>query len=751
MLFEHSDQIDRQRAIFLAALSVPTRGQAAYLDQACGEDTILRAAVEDLLAHHIDDSFLAEPAVNQPNQALSETVGTQVGRYHLVEEIGRGGMGVVFRAEQAEPVKRQVALKVIKAGMDTEEVIARFEAERQALAMMDHPNIARIIDAGATESRRPYFVMELVKGTPVTRFCNEHTLNTRQRLELFTDICAAVQHAHQKGIIHRDLKPNNVLVTMQDGSPVPKVIDFGIAKAIEGKLTDRTFLTRLHPFIGTPAYMSPEQARIDGSDVDTRTDIYALGVLLYELLTGTTPFDARQFQSAGQEGMFRIIRDEVPPKPSTRITEIRRRASGGSDIRVQNSHIDQDLDWIVLKALEKERQRRYETANALALDVQRFLKEEPVTAAAPSTLYKFRKFVRRNRGATLAVTAIAASLVLGLGLALLSNVRERKARRMAENQRYASDMKGALAAATSYDRKLLTSILRAHVPEGRDPDRRGWLWRYLHGLSRQEVRTANLGGPSIALATSPDGKWIARSGKRAGVFRIDILDIETLSVSQVLEHPGDWLPGMRFSQDSASLMVEPAEHAPALSYDLSSGEHVELSVGNGWNQRLTSDGRYVIRLEGLAAHGRGRHELHCRDANEPVRVRAKTEEFEMPTHSGMENKFRLSPDGAMAAVACVDPDTKLPMVKLFAIPELEEAGTIASPAEVWAIAWSPDSGTLATGYGYPHQVDLWSVRNGETDHVRTLHELMRSPCVQLSFSPNGSLLASTELSGLIHI
>ena len=311
-----------------------------------------------------------------------ESAGAHLGRYKLLEIIGEGGFGTVWMAEQTEPVRRRVALKIIKLGMDTRQVVARFEAERQALALMDHPNIARVFDAGATEVGRPFFVMELVRGVAITEFCDARQLNTRERLELFIPICQAVQHAHQKGVIHRDLKPSNILVTEQDGRPVPKVIDFGVAKAIEEPLTDKTLFTRFHQFLGTPAYMSPEQAGLGGLDVDTRSDIYSLGVLLYELLTGRTPFDP-QLARAGYERILQTIREQEPPRPSTRLSSLKREdlvAIAGRR-REEPEHLHKlvrgDLDWIVLKALEKDRTRRYESANGLAADLRRYLDDEP--------------------------------------------------------------------------------------------------------------------------------------------------------------------------------------------------------------------------------------------------------------------------------------------------------------------------------------------------------------------------------------
>ena len=352
--------------------------------------------------------------------------GIVIGPYKLLEQIGEGGFGVVFMAEQQRPVRRRVALKVIKPGMDTRQVIARFEAERQALALMDHPNISRVLDAGATESGRPYFVMELVRGIPLSEFCDQNRLTVGERLELFITVCHAVQHAHQKGIIHRDIKPNNVLVTLHDGTPVAKVIDFGIAKATGQQLTEKTLFTSFAQMVGTPLYMSPEQAEMSGLDVDTRSDIYSLGVLLYELLTGTTPFDQERMRTAGYDEVRRIIREEEPAKPSARISTLNRAATTVTANRKSDpSRLRQlfrgELDWIVMKALEKDRNRRYETAAAFAADVQRYLNDEAVEACPPSARYRFRKFARRNKAAFLTGSAVAVAMLVAVG-SLISGV-----------------------------------------------------------------------------------------------------------------------------------------------------------------------------------------------------------------------------------------------------------------------------------------------------------------------------------------
>jgi serine/threonine protein kinase len=421
-------------AIFFAALEKGSpQERATYLDEACAGDPDLRRRIEKMLAAQAQaGSFLEQPArsplMTVDERPVSEGPGTVIGPYKLMEQIGEGGMGLVFVAEQQHPVRRKVALKVIKPGMDTRQVIARFEAERQALALMDHPNIAKVLDGGTTGGEpggvspgRPYFVMELVKGVPITEYCDQNQVSIRERLGLFLNVCEAVQHAHQKGIIHRDIKPSNVLVMSHDGKPVVRVIDFGIAKAIGQQLTDKTIYTQFAQLVGTPLYMSPEQAGQSGLDVDTRSDIYSLGVLLYELLTGTTPFDKERLKEAGYDEMRRIIREEEPPRPSTRVSTLGQVATTASTNRKSDPKqlsrlLCGELDWIVMKALEKDRNRRYETASAFAADVQRYLADEPVLACPPSAWYRFRKFARRNKGRL----AIAASAFLALTVVVAS-------------------------------------------------------------------------------------------------------------------------------------------------------------------------------------------------------------------------------------------------------------------------------------------------------------------------------------------
>ena len=435
----------RADAAFNSALNRAPAEREAFLAEACGDDQALRQQVRELLAAHdaaggfMDDTELISPRIEEEMARLQpEKPGDWIGPYKLLQQIGEGGFGVVWMAEQEQPVRRRVALKIIKMGMDTREVIARFEQERQALAMMEHPNIARVLDAGATPFGRPFFVMELVRGIRITDFCDQANLAMEQRLELYIQVCQAVQHAHQKGIIHRDLKPSNILVTLHDGVPVPKVIDFGVAKATQQRLTDKTLFTQFEQMIGTPLYMSPEQAEMSGLDVDTRTDIYALGVLLYELLTGRTPFDPETLAQAGYDEIRRVIREQDPPRPSTALHTM---AADALTLTARHRHTEApkllhairgDLDWIVMKCLEKDRTRRYETANEVAADLRRHLAMEPVVARPPSRVYRLRRMVQRHRAGFAAGAAVAVAMILGTVISVWQAVRAERAGRRAE-------------------------------------------------------------------------------------------------------------------------------------------------------------------------------------------------------------------------------------------------------------------------------------------------------------------------------
>jgi serine/threonine protein kinase len=483
-----------EEVIFYEALERrDPRERATYLDAACAGDVELRRNVEALLHAHFGTGELLEGlptlgefAATSPFSAaktgpMAEGPGTVIGAYTLVQKLGEGGMGVVFLAEQDLPVKRQVALKVVKPGMDSSQVIARFEAERQALALMDHPNIARVLDAGTTDSGRPFFVMERVTGIQITEWCDVHRLSPRERLDLFISVCHAIQHAHQKGIIHRDIKPSNVLVTLYDDKAVPKVIDFGVAKAINQGLTERTLFTQLGMVVGTPEYMSPEQAELSSQDIDTRSDVYSLGVLLYELLTGATPLDRGRLRAAALVELLRVIREEEPPRPSTRLSTAENLATIAERRKMEPAKLARlvrgELDWIVMKAIEKDRSRRYETADALARDVERYLALEPLDAGPPSAVYRLRKLARRHRALLSTVMAFAAVLVVSAAVSIWQADRAIKAKREAVGNLTKAKDEAAKA------KSMLTFFQERVLAAPRPPGQEGGLGRSVTLLS----------------------------------------------------------------------------------------------------------------------------------------------------------------------------------------------------------------------------------------------------------------------------
>jgi eukaryotic-like serine/threonine-protein kinase len=539
----------KERDIFMEALGMQSREEReAYLKGACGDNPLLRRAVDELLENHFDKNGFMEQAaapeaetiiIKKPSE--DEAPGSIIGRYKILQKIGEGGFGIVYMAEQQDPVVRKVALKIIKLGMDTKQVIARFEAERQALALMDHPNIARVLDAGATESGRPYFVMELVRGIPLLQYCDNNNLSYKERLQLFISICQAIQHAHQKGIIHRDIKPSNVMVTMHDDKPAPKVIDFGIAKATQQRLTQKTLFTEFQQFIGTPVYMSPEQTQMSGLDVDTRSDIYSLGALLYEILVGRPPFDPDELMSSGIEHIRQKIREEDPLKPSSRLTTLsvdeqtRVAKTRHSDPSRLRALIRGELDWIVMKAMEKDRTRRYESSSALAQDIERHLNNEPVTAVAPNPAYLLLKFYKRRRSEIITVIAFVLLLIASTIVSSFLAIQARKAENNANNsfaqeyaakieaqdardqQRriaYGANMNLAFQYFNKYRYGEAARLLETMLPLAGQRDLRGWEWRYLWDQCKTDELCSLKGhlGYIYSISFSPDGKLLASGG-----------------------------------------------------------------------------------------------------------------------------------------------------------------------------------------------------------------------------------------------
>ncbi len=600
----------QEQTIFTEALEKDDPAErAAFLDGACGGDAHLRQRIERLLGQHDHaSSFLEQPvlsgdATDYRQPPISEQPGSVIGPYKLLQQIGEGGMGVVFMAEQTEPIQRTVALKIIKPGMDTRQVIARIEAERQALAMMDHPNIAKVFDAGATDSGRPYLVMELVKGTPITKYCDEKQLPLGDRLELFMPVCQAVQHAHQKGIIHRDIKPTNVLVAEYDNHAIPKVIDFGVAKATAQKLAERTMFTEFGQVIGTVEYMSPEQAKLNQLDIDTRSDIYSLGVLLYELLTGTTPFERKRLQEAAFDEMLRIIREEEPLMPSTKLSSSDTLPSIAANRHTEPSRLSKEvrgeLDWIVMKALEKDRNRRYETANGMAYDIRRYLADEPVLARPSTQLYRLRKFAHRNKVGVMVGSAVAMVLVASLAIASIGFVQARHQARIAaaeairatdakgrtevalaeksialqekavalqlaeekeQLQRrrfYAAQMNLAHQALVAGDPARVLDLLDHQRPLAGEPDLRGfewyYLWREIHpGLRRMLLCPSWVS--HWALAISPDGETVAIADYTAEKgHQVKMFDAGSGVLTCEVSHLPDQVAALSFSPDGLSL------------------------------------------------------------------------------------------------------------------------------------------------------------------------------------------------------
>ncbi len=812
-----NNNLRSEEEIFVGALVIDAPDElAAYLDEACGEDAQLRRRVEGLLRRH-RDTIAAPP--------IREQAGAVIGRYKLLQEIGEGGFGVVYMAEQREPVKRKVALKVIKLGMDTRQVIARFEAERQALAMMDHPNIAKVLDAGATPSGRPYFVMELVRGVPITDYCDTHNVDMRARQELFIPVCQAIQHAHQKGIIHRDIKPSNIMVTLHDGLPVPMVIDFGVAKATSTQLTEKTLFTRYEQMIGTPAYMSPEQAEMSGLDIDTRSDIYSLGVLLYELLTGTTPFSKHTLASAAVGEIQRIIREEEPPKPSTRLSDLSSTSKGGRDgsaagaaLRTsvqdisRHRHTDPvslrrflrgDLDWIIMKCLEKDRGRRYETANGLANDIRRHLNDEPVVAGPPGAGYRLRKFIRRHRAAFAAGSVVTLGLVIGLLATAYGFVAARSAERVAvaardaaDNARDAADSARQLAEeerdradrhAEVLRRRLYASQIRSigaaidesnfrgirNLLESCPEDLRHWEWQRLAWrLADRSVRTLPVheghDGRVFDAVVSPDGERLLTGGADGA------LSLWSLSTGRVVQslpghddevHAVDWSADGRYVLSADDELVRLWETAtgrqlrqwtvaPFADHEISiavSPDGARVVVGRKYGPCEVFD---VGTTEPVAELPRFAEaavfspdgDAIAFNAN-PYRVslldlnRGRIHEF--PRENQWVHAVTFSPDGRWIVSGNEDKT-----VRIWDVAGGKARLTLRGHQDsVWAVAVSPDRTQVASA-GADQTVRLWDAATGEPLAVFLGHD---ASVRRVFFTPDGDQVVSFDKSGTVKL
>jgi len=811
-------------AMFDAALQLPPAQRAAYLDQACADDAGLRHQVETLLeSHDSAGGFMKDPGVHPPSSAPTSAkamedesedspddmaVGQSIGRYKLLEKVGEGGCGVVYVAEQTEPVRRRVALKVIKLGMDTKAVVARFEAERQALAMMDHANIAKVLEAGRSEKGRPFFVMELVRGIPITQYCDQANLSTQARLELFIKVCQAIQHAHQKGIIHRDIKPSNILVTMHDGVPVPKVIDFGIAKAIEGRLTEHTVYTQLHQFIGTPAYMSPEQAELTGLDIDTRSDIYSLGVLLYELLSGTTPFDPKELLSLGLDAMRKIIREQEPPRPSTRLGTLAgpdstSAAKCRSTEPAKLTHqLRGDLDWIVMKCLEKDRTRRYETANGLAADLKRHLADEPVGARPPSASYRLQKAFRRNKLVCASGAVVFFALLAGLGSATVMFNREQKTNlqlqsQMDETKKAKRSADETARTAQEQRRRAEVSVQLMQIQKAEElfgvqqaASAVAYLGRVLRANPSNEVAAARLasamlrpfpkllieplrhGGGVWCAEFSPDGSrvvtgsldWTARVwDARTGEALSGPLHHE--SVVSAVQFSPDGLRVLTASEDRTARvwdartgqpLTEPLRHeGPVRSARFSAdGLRVVTTSKNGvvrqWDPRTGKPATGPLPVESMgspaefSADGLRRVTRSYYDDTACVWRESTQQPLTEPLpHPGVVNSAQFNPDGLRLVTTCEDGSARI--WDIHTSPPVTEP--LQHRAEVCCARFSPDGLRVVTA-SPDHTARVWDARSGEPLTPPLRHE---APVRDAEFSPDGRCVVTAANDGTARV
>jgi WD40 repeat protein/serine/threonine protein kinase len=765
-----------EAAIFSAARQIEApEARRRYIEGACAGDPAFQARLEALLLiDQADRSFLERPAAGVTGLAaggISEGPGQRIGHYKLLQAIGEGGMGIVFMAEQEAPVRRKVALKIIKPGMDSRQVIARFEAERQALAMMDHQNIARVLDADMTETGQPYFVMELVHGVPITEFCDNNHLTPRERLELFVPVCRAIHHAHQKGIIHRDIKPSNILVTLYDDKPVPKVIDFGVAKAVEQKLTERTLFTQFGGMVGTFEYMSPEQAEMNAFGVDTRSDIYSLGVLLYELLTGTTPLEQARLRSASLYETVRLIKEEEPPRPSVRLSSSDHLPKIAAARKTEPERLRKlvrgELDWIVMKCLEKDRTRRYESASSLARDVEHYLADEPVEACPPSASYRLRKGARKYRTPLQVMGAFLLLLVAGViastWLAIRATVAEQEARsseRVAQNRKREADLARDQAEKRRDELAKLNEELRRtnylweiglaqqawrenqidqvrerlEVLEPRrpgDPDLRGFEWYYLHRLCDASTRTLRgHTGAIYGLAFSPDGRHLVSAGHADGTIKIwDVGSGQLVRSSGQLEG----VICVAYSPDGRRVASGGGSDNTVRLWEAASGALIRTLRGHSApvpSVAFSPDG-------GCLASSSSDETIKVWDAETGREVRT------LRGHSRGINRLAFSPDGKRLASASHDGTVRL----WDAASGTLDRTLSAHASGAWGVAFSPDGRRVAS-CGSDATVRLWDAVSGQELLTLSGH---RAAVHTVAYSPDGRHLASSSVDGTARV
>jgi serine/threonine protein kinase/WD40 repeat protein len=785
----------KERDIFDAALAIENEGQrTAYLDQACQGNTALKEHVQGLLvAHRRLGSFLDAPpfeAGAAADRPALEEAGGMIGPYKLLEKIGEGGFGIVFMAEQTWPLRRRVALKIVKPGMDTHQVIARFEAERQALALMDHPNIAKVFDAGTTNDvgqavpdmlnrpydrqaqpdlhcGRPYFVMELVRGMPITDYCDEHQLSVRQRLELFVAICHAVQHAHQKGIIHRDIKPTNVLVTLHDATPVPKVIDFGVAKALSGQLTDKTLFTGFAQMVGTPLYMSPEQTELSALDVDTRSDIYSLGVLLYELLTSTTPFEKGRLLEAGYDEMRRIIREEEPARPSSRLSTLGALASTVATRRHSDpSALIQlcrgELDWIVMKAMEKDRRRRYETASSMAADVQRYLNDEPVSACPPSAAYRLRKFARRNKAALTAAALTAAALLLGIIVSTRQALRATKAEALAEERLDAekAERKKATDAREEAKRRLLearmaqAAALRTSGHEGQ----RFKSWQAVSEAAQlaremglEKERLLELRDSAIASLALADVKLIKTGATRRADWSQATFDRDLKHYARSDAKGNVNIYSSADDQVKTAIAAPPNASEPAWAWmhfspdgtlvTLRHNPDLRIRLWDWRGNKMIFESPFANTEAALAFRPDGRHlALGQSDGTITIHDSTSGEEVTRPIKAGMPpTHLCYSPDGTHLAML----SSAGRKVQIYHAASGELVHPFALPGGGFQVAWHPKGILLAIGCD-DRNIHLWNVRSKRRQAILQGHQTIP---YAVGFASKGDIFVSWAWDG----